>query len=466
MIDAAVKQVVASGESERVEFKSVPSKLDGIGQTICAFLNTRGGTLIVGVDDRGQITGVKSAVQEAEKIQRDLLEKISPKAAWSVNVDEVDGKKLILVDVPQGLEKPYIYRDRIFVRRGAQTVVAVGTEITGLIDRRHAEGSRWERLPALGFEIDDLDKSEILQTAKEAQERRLYPFADPSKPLRILEQLGLASGGMLLNSAVILFGKNLARRFPQIRIRAARFKGESLTSFTDNRTFEGHAFALIEKIESFLRTHIPIESELPKKGVRRSDTPAYPWPALREGMLNAIVHRDYAAFDGGLSVGIHDDRIEFWNSGSLPEGITVESLKGPHPSRPHNPDIANVFFLRGFIERWGIGARQIVNQCREAGLPEPEWKTEGGGITLTIRLKTAPEGKTRGIELNARQIALLKRLEPEEIMNPGDYFTSVAGQVKERRARTDLLELTDAGYLRRVGRGPSTVYVRTEKPLP
>ena len=465
MTETVLKNIVGSGESDRVEFKSASSKPDTIGRTVCAFLNTKGGTLVVGVSPTGKLVNVKGAVQESEKIQRDLLEKISPRAAWSVNVDKVDGKQLIVLDVPQGLERPYTYDNRIFVRRGVKTDAAVGTEITSLIDQRHAEESRWERLPALGFEIDDLDTNEILQTAREAEDKRFQSFKDSRNPLSVLEPLNLASGGMILNGSVVLFGKDPTRRFPQMRIRAARFKGGSMTSLSDNRTFEGHAFALIQKVEDFLVSHIQIESELPKKGMKRTDTPAYPWPALREAIINAIIHRDYASFDGGLSVGVHDDRIEFWNSGRLPEGITVENLKEAHPSRPNNPDIANVFFLRRLIERWGIGTQLIVDQCRQFDLPDPEWKTNGGGVTLTIRSKLAPVGKIPEIELNSRQIELLKRLNLGERMNPRDYFTSVAKQVQERRARIDLLQLTNAGYLRREGRGPSTVYVRTEKPM-
>src|SRR5947209_10799434 len=463
MNSTLLRQLIASGESITMEFKSTLPSPDTIGPIVCSFLNTQGGTLIIGVNDNGQIVGVDSADRKSTEIQRHLLDKISPKAAWSVNIDKVGGKALIVLDVPQGMESPYVYDSRIFIRKGTKTVAATGEDINALIDQRHTEGSRWERLPALGFEIDDLNIEEIRQTANEAKEKRLYRFDDPGDPLSILEQLGLASRAGIFNSAVILFGKNPARRFPQVRIRAARIQGtDELSPFADNRTFEGNSFELIEQLEQFLRNHIAIESQRPKQGVKRSDKPVYPCAALREAMLNSIVHRDYAAFDGGISVAIYDNRIEFWNSGSLPEGITVENLKGPHPSRPHNPDIANVFFLRGFIERWGSGARQIVVRCIESGLPEPQWSTNGGGVTLTIRAQSAEHN----IRLNSRQLALLKRLKADEPLSPGDYFLSVVRQVKERRARKDLLELLEAGYLRREGRGRSTTYIRTSKPTP
>ena len=180
--------------------------------------------------------------------------------------------------------------------------------------------------------------------------------------------------------------------------------------------------------------------------------------ALREGILNAIVHRDYAAFDGGLSVGLYDDRIEIWNAGKLPDGMTVADLKQPHPSLPPNPDIANAFYLRGYIERWGMGTRQIVARCIEAGLPEPEWhEAAGGGVTLTIRLHQA-----KTLVLNSRQKQLLKSMRAGATITPKEYISS-AGNIAERTARTDLITLAEAGYLTRQGQGRAIIYVRTDK---
>jgi ATP-dependent DNA helicase RecG len=456
--------MIAAGETQQVELKTSAADPNEVAKVVCAFLNSDGGTLIIGVSNDRKVIGVEDVTQASERLQRYLLDSISPKASWSVNVSAMDDKEVIVIDVPRGHESPYVYGSGIFVRRGTQSVYATGEVINRLIGRRGAEEVRWERLPALGVEIDELDEGEIQRTASEAISRRLYSFSNVSDSFSVLEQLGLAEGGLIRNSAVVLFGKHPEKRFPQVRAKAARFKGESvLEPFVDNRTFEGHAFNIVDKLESFLRTHISISSELPSHGTRRSDKPAYPWSALREALLNAIVHRDYAAFDGGLSLAVYDDRIEFWNSGKLPEGMTVEDLKEPHPSRPHNPDIANVFFLRGFIERWGIGTRQIVSRCLEAGLPEPEWKDGGGGgVTLIIRLKP----KAREIELNPRQVRLLRALKPGSQIEPGEYLSSVQNEVKERRARKDLTELFEAGYFTREGQGPSTVYTRTEKPLP
>lgn len=456
-----LKHVLDSGESDKVEFIRAPSKPDSIGRTVCAFLNARGGCLILGAAHDGQVAGIRKAQELVDRIERDLTLKISPKTAWSVNVDQVDGKDLIVLHIPEGAEKPYVYGDRVFVRREATTLVAKGPDITSLINQRNSRGTRWERQPALGYQVNDLDAREIRLTAMEIQESGLKRLENLRNPTSVLEQLNLLSHGMILNSAVALFGRNPTRRFPQMQVRVARF--ETQTSFSDIKTFEGHTFSVMDKVQEHLRLHIPIHAELPKNGLKRSDTSAYPWAVIREALVNAIVHRDYAAFDGGLSVAIHDDRMEFWNSGCLPEGMTVEMLRGLHPSRPSNPDIANVFFLRRLIERWGIGTRLIVDQCREAGLPEPSWSVDGNGVTLVLRLRRASLGELGELDLNPRQATLVRDLKDGDRITPREYFSSVAESIKERRARTDLVELTNRGYLRREGRGPSTTYVRTKK---
>src|SRR4051812_23304037 len=380
-----LQHVIAGGESEQVELIAAATALQPIGKAVCGFLNARGGTLVLGVDDRGKVMGVAGSVERSQEIQSHLMEKVSPKALWSVSTEDLDGKALIVIDVPQGTATPYIYDDTIYVRLGTAVRKASGAEITELIERRHTQPIRWERLPALGLEVTDLDTEEILRTAEEGARTRGYRFHDVRSASAVLEDLNLCRGGIPLNSAVVLFGKNPARHYAQLRVRLARFKGEREVSFQNSRVLEGNAFFLVDQIESFFRQHVEIASELPKTGVRRADAPAYPFPALREAMMNALVHRDYSAFDGGISISIYDDRIEIWNSGGLPEGMTLRELKEERVSRPRNPDIVHVFWLRELIERYGIGTGLIIEECRRAGLPEPEWKLGGSGVTLTIR---------------------------------------------------------------------------------
>ncbi|HKV06509.1 MAG TPA: ATP-binding protein [Thermoanaerobaculia bacterium] len=454
-----LRRLILEGESEQVAFGG-NTDLEAIGQAVCAFLNTSGGALILGVESGGTILGVPSAGKQKNRIQEHLVGKISPKALWSIGVEDLNRHEVIVIDVPQGAEGPYLYEDRIFVREAARVRSAAAPDITALIQKRSAQAVRWEHMPALGFALSDLDEKEILRAAEEGSTRRLYPFREPRSSAAILEDLNFFRNGSILNGALALFGKDPGRRYPQLRVRLARF--DDTGKLEDSRLLEGNVFVLIEQIQAFLRQYIPITSEFPEGSLQRSDSPAYPWRALREAIMNALAHREYGAFDGGVFLSVHRDRIEIWNSGGLPEGMTVRDLKEERISRLRNPNIAHVLWLRGLIEGFGTGSGLILMECARAGLPEPEWKAGAGGVSLTLR-SARPEEAAVHAGLNPRQQALLREIQPGARIDPGEYSRNFAAMISDRQARTDLSRLMKAGYLRREGKGPSTSYVRTAK---
>lgn len=466
MDNTVLGQLLEHGESARVEFVSGVDLESHVEEAACAFLNDQGGVIVAGVKDGGRLVGVPDAGAKAQALQQHLPAAISPPAPLSVTVEDVRGKKLLVIDVPQGLEKPYVCKGRIMVRRGAAVVPAVASEISALIGQRAHSEARWERLPALGVEEHDFDADLIRKVAETIKERRGYAIDPRKKPAKVLERLGLVQAGQFTNGAMVLFGKNPAEWYPQTRVRAARFRGDDRTEFIDNKVFEGSLFSLLDSLVAFVQSHTPVAARFERDDVQRWDQLAYPLPAVREAVVNALVHRDYSAFDGGLSVAVYDGRIEFWNSGGLPDEMTVQDLRTTHPSRPVNPDIAQVCFLYGLMERWGIGTQKIIRACVESGLPEPEWSVDRNGVTLTLR--HSEEGPTHEGTggLNLRLLSVAKRLRPGERLKVTDYLKLVSAEVKERQARIDLNHLTEAGFLQRVGAGPATTYVRTAKAVP
>jgi ATP-dependent DNA helicase RecG len=463
MDNTVLGQLLDQGESARVEFILGVDKESHVEEAACAFLNDQGGVIVAGVKDDGRLVGVPSAEAKAQAIQQRLLAAISPPAPLSVTVEDVQGKKLVVIDVPQGLEKPYVCKGKIMVRRGAAVVSAVAGEISSLIGQRARSEARWERLPALGVEEDDFDAGLIRRVAEVIKEQRGYAIDPTKKPTKVLDRLGLVQAGQFTNATLVLFGKNPAEWYPQTRVRAARFRGNDRTEFIDNKVFEGSLFALAESLVSFVQSHTPVASSFDRNEVQRRDRLAYPLPAIREAVVNALVHRDYSAFDGGTSVAVYDERVEFWNSGSLPDEMTVADLRTMHPSRPINPDIAQVCFLYGLMERWGIGTQKIIRACMDNGLPEPEWKVDRNGVTLILRhSENEPTHQATG-SLNLRLLNVAKQLRPGEKVKLTDYLKLVSAEVKERQARIDLTHLTKAGFLQRMGAGPATIYVRTAK---
>ncbi len=460
MDDAIIKTFLKQGESETLEFKRADADFAGIAKAICAFANSKGGTVVIGVTEEGEVQGVKNAEERNMALRRTVRQEVSPQPyIASAVVDVSKGRQVIVLDVPSSEDKPYTYQNSIFVRQGTQTIEASGEAIRRLISERHPRYARWERQLALGTTLRDLDDREILLTATHANESNMADFGAEFTPRSVLEVLGLVEGETVCNGAIVLFGKRPTLKFPQTRIRAVRYSGAGRENLADSRVFEGNAFTLLEKATSFLEAHVPVQSAIPTDRLQRKEGPAVPFAAVREVLLNAVAHRDYAAPDGGIIMSVYADRVELWNSGSLPEGISASDLRTMSVSRPHNPDMAHVLLIRGYMERVGSGIQRILGAFKQAKLPEPEWRETGGGIMVILRWRE-PE-----VEINERQRRLLETLLPGEAVNISKYGKEFATNVKERQARADLRELVDLGYLRMRGKGRSTEYVRTEQEL-
>ncbi len=162
----------------------------------------------------------------------------------------------------------------------------------------------------------------------------------------------------------------------------ARFRGVIKDEFIDQRQVHGNAFALLDEAMLFLRRHLPVAGRFEPGVLTRLDEPLFPTLALREAVVNAICHRDYSIAGGAISIAIFDNRLEIASAGMLPFGLTVDMLKKDHRSQPRNPLLAEVFFRRGLIERWGRGTQKIVTLCVEAGHPEPEFEERAGEMIV------------------------------------------------------------------------------------
>ncbi len=292
------------------------------------------------------------------------------------------------------------------------------------------------------------------------QDRRGYLFDSPNDPVATLSQLSLFQSGQLTNAADVLFGRKIAQRHPQTRLRAVCYSTDRADDFLDEQLYEGPAFQLLEDAMVFLKRHVAIGAAFHEGQLHRESRPSYPFNALREGLVNALVHRDYAAFSGSVLVSVYPDRVEIWNTGKLPRGISPRDLLlASHPSILVNPDISHVFFLHELMERVGRGTFKIAQECRELGMRVPEWKNVGSGVRLT--LFAAQPGKP-ALDLNARQKELLDALEPGEQIRVSDYLERFGHGITDRQARRDLSDLEGDGFLVRHGAGSRTTYERTK----
>jgi ATP-dependent DNA helicase RecG len=240
---------------------------------------------------------------------------------------------------------------------------------------------RWENQIAEGYSLADLDLEEIDRTVQEALSRRRLEKR-PSDPIDALDRLHLRVEGHLRQAAVVLFGRKFVPDYPQCGLRLACLMGATTSEFLDQRRLHGHVFQLLDEAVQFTMQRIPVASRILPGKLIREDMPLYPPLALRESLVNALCHRDYTIRDRAVNVVIYDDRLEIASPGLLPPSITVPDLKRSHGSLPCNPLIADVFYRRGLIERWGRGTQQMVNWCLAADQPEPEFEEQAGDVVV------------------------------------------------------------------------------------
>lgn len=410
-----IRDMLSLGENQHVEFKSSPKNMQGIGKNICAFLNSGGGYIVIGIDDRGNPVGVNES-GDIDTFEKKIIERLAPKALVSFEEQLLENKRVWVIEVPAGADIPYSYEHGIYIREGERTLQADVETIRDMIMRRQMEPERWERRFSDADLSKDLDGDEIRTTIRRDRHDK-FLFAGKDDPVEMLEYLGMVKYGRLSCGGDVLFCKNPAVRHPQTRLKAVRYRGSKTDdTYVDMQVFEGPVIKVLEQAFAFIQRNTSQTANFKSHSLQREERSVYPSEAIREGLVNAFAHRDYADFRGGISVQIYSDRLEIWNSGAFPEGITTESVAHGHLSILRNPDIAHVLYTRGLMEKLGRGGVLIRKACEEYGMKQPVWQSNMLGVTLTffatteVTMEVTTEVTT---EVTMEVLALLRIIDGE-----------------------------------------------------
>ncbi len=380
------------GENQNKEYKQAWN--DNCLKTICAFANTGGGKLFIGIDDEGNPMGVKDAARYLDDIPnktKDILG-ITP----DVTVKKKAGKDIIEVTVAPS-SAPISYHGRFYTRSGSSSVEIKGHALVDLLMRK--SGRSGDGFIEEGATLKDIDTSAINKFRKLAA-KKIPQIAAEKNVQAILQKLNLLEKGKLRRAAVLLFGKNPKKFYITAYIKIGKFV--SATDLISTDDIEGNLFDQVDKAIEMLRVKYLL-SNITYEGIYRKDNMEYPEEALREAIINAVIHRNYMGAHTQLR--IDPDSLNLWNEGGLPPGIAVADLKKWHLSRPRNELLADVFFKAGMIEAWGRGTVKIVDECKKAGLPEPEFREEFGG--LSVHFRKADKAQEAQVEAQEAQVELL-----------------------------------------------------------
>lgn len=304
----------------------------------------------------------------------------------------------------------------------------------------------------------DIDNDKVKWFLRTAKEKRKFPLSENTPVKDVFIHLNLLKGAKLTNAAILLFGKNPHKFHLQAETKCLQFSGTEVEKpFSSYHIYNGNLFDQVDRAVAFVLSSIklPVIQQMHTAQVKRP--PEVPLFAVQEAIVNALAHRNYND-TSGVQVMVFIDRVEIWNSGSLPSQLTISDLKKPHRSYPGNPLLAEVFYLADYIQKAGSGTIEMVKQCRQSGLPDPEFVNNRGYEFRTILCRDIfTESVLAKLGLNERQLKAIKFIKNEGKITNKEY-KKLTGVSKPTASR-DLNELVNKSIFVRIGEtGKGTLY--------
>ena len=439
-------------EGKTLEFKRDLSSPPGFLRTVVAFANTAGGIVLIGVEDRSRhVRGVQRPLDMEERAASLISDSIQPSLWPDLEVLRFRSKQVLAVRVHPSPARPHF-----LARQGleAGTYVRVGStnrqadpELIAEM-RRFASGESYDERPMPPFDSEAVD----FRAASES-------FA-PVRKLRRrdLETLRLVTShqgrSVPTVAGMLLFGRDRLEHFPDCWIQAGRFAGTDRAVILDQARLDMPLIEAVEAAVAFVRKHLLHGATIGP--LRRTDHWSLPPAAVREALVNAVVHADYSQRGAPIRVAIFDDRLEIENPGLLPFGLTLEDLP-LGVSKLRNRVLGRVFHELGLVEQWGSGVQRMIAACRDAGLVAPEWEELGFRLRVTLRT-----GKVAPARVDGRDSTILTLLESGDSYGTREIAEAIG--LSTRSTRTRLARLVERGLVREVGTGPNDprrIYVRS-----
>lgn len=436
-------------EQQNIEYKQ--SWRDEYLKWVCGFANAHGGNIYIGIDDKGEVTGV----DDYKKLMDDLPNKIVNHLGIvvDVNLHEKDGKRYVEVVVPVSAV-PISYRGIHHYRSGSTKQELKGTALNEFILRKMNISIERQIVPHAT--LKDIDENAVQSFVQKAlRKQRISEGAAKADTLTILKNLELVNEqGELLLAALLLFGKDPQRHSIMTKYKIGRF-GKSHSDLKHQDIIEGNILDMADKVMATLDAKYLIRP-ISYEGLQRIEGLEYPEAALREAILNSIIHKDYSSTF--IFLRVYDDQLNIWNPGRLPDTLSIEQLKEKHSSYPRNRLIANVFFMAGYVESWGRGIEIMVEGCREYDIPDPVIEEETGGISVTFLKDIYTEEYLRTLGINDRQTKAVLYIKKHGKINNTTY--QELNNVSKPTATRELKGLLDKEIIVNIGtRGSSSEYV-------
>lgn len=430
-----IEEILKHQEGKNLEFKENAKSLEKILNTVVAFSNTAGGRIVIGVEDKTlKIIGVDDAHRLEESISTAISDAIAPQIVPNIEILNWRDTNILLIEIFPGSQRPYYIKSKGDQR---STFVRIGST-NRLADSFMIESLRRTRLPTTFDEeviahssLSDLDVSLVRDTfshIKKINKKNLLTLGIASQDKG---KEKATYGGM------VLFGRNKERFLPDAWIQAGRFKGTDKVHILDSQQIVVPFVKAVDEVMNFIRKHLNVALVIGH--IQHTEEWSIPQVAIRETVMNAILHCDYSLAGTPIRVAIFDDRLEVENPGILPFGMTFEHFH-MGVSKVRNRVIARVFQEIKFIERWGSGVGRIKESCHNAGLRPPLFEEIGYHFRVTLFREKTYDVPATGVEQNIIEILSHKNgLSTQEIASAMD--------LSARQVRKYLINLIEKGKI-------------------
>ncbi len=382
-----VLESIAGGESETVEFKRSFGK--DVIESLSAFANTNGGCVFIGIFNE-KIVGVSCGDESLQNWANEIKQNTSPSIIPTIETFSHQGKTVVRICVDEFPVKPVAFKDRYYKRVVNSNHRMTLTETSSM--HLQSTGQSMDAIIVPGKTILDIDLEAVREYMRLATGQGRRSFAEDEDPWRVLKKLELIkSEEEITRAAILLFGKTPQSPLTQAVVHAGRFREK--VHIMDNRMIDGSIIEQVEETVGFIKKNMHVRFEI-TGNPQRKEIWDYPLPALREAVVNAIVHRDYGD-TADIQIKMFEDALQIWSPGFLPYNVTVGDLFDPeHTSKPRNKLIAQTFYDLGLIERYGSGIQRILDACIEENLPTPIFENFSGGFRIKFILPEQPVVET------------------------------------------------------------------------
>lgn len=441
-------------ESQTVEFKE--TWRDEYLKTICAFMNTKGGVFYIGIDDNANVIGVDNIKKHLEDLPNKVMN------AFVLNIDieieQENGIQFIKMNIPKS-SVALSYHGKFYTRSGSTTQELKGAALQRLLLR--ANNLSWDEIGVENATFEDIDNETVSLFVRKSIENNRLPLAtDHINTRQLFQNLKLLTKeGELTRASILLFGKQPTRFFTCATFKIGRFNGTDPTDLIIQDKVEGNLFTMIDQVIDFLKSKYLL-SPISYKGMQRIETLEIPDKAIRESILNAMIHREYAS-TMSISLRVYDPSISIWNDGEL-EKLNIEDLSREHDSFQRNPLLADIFYRAGYIESWGRGTLTIIEETIKSGLSTPVFRTRQGGLEVIFSrnpLRSLDSTfKTITQKLSPRQQKAIEYLKQNSEINNTIY--QELNNISKPTATRDLQHLVSIGLIKKTGTsGGSIKYI-------